>query len=272
MHSSLHNCYVCLIYTFLYFCFLASWESNIILSILCVLCVFAVKMENVLIVFIKYPEPGKVKTRLAKDIGNEKACAIYKLLAEGVIKNVAQENLKTYDVHIFFTPADKENEIKNWLKSILDYNQGIKTQFRTQEGRNLGEKMSNAFKEILQEKGCKKCIIIGTDCPEIDATLIENAFGVLKEKDIVIGPCKDGGYYLLGMSIPVPVSIKQGFISDLFVDIDWSTDRVFKQTMEKVRKNNLSCGILKTLMDIDTIEDLYRERGHLLKDGKTFMY
>ena len=229
-------------------------------------------MENVLIIFLKYPEPGKVKTRLAKDIGNEKACEIYKLLAENVIKTFSQKNPGTYTVHFFFTPADRETEISTWLKPILDDNQGIKTQFRTQEGRNLGERMSNAFKEILQEKGCKKCIIIGTDCPEIDATLIENAFGVLKEKDIVIGPCRDGGYYLLGMSRPVPVSFEQGFISDLFVDIDWSTDRVFEQTMEKVHKNNLSCGILKILMDIDTIEDLYRERGHLLKDGKTFTY
>ncbi|HHT9146605.1 MAG: glycosyltransferase [Candidatus Brocadiaceae bacterium] len=236
-------------------------------------------MENALIVFIKYPEPGKVKTRLAKDIGNEKACAIYKLLAEGVIKNVAQKNLKTYDVHIFFTPADKEMEIKDWLKPILNDNRGVKTRFSPQEGRNLGERMSNAFRQIVQEKGYKKCItqrtttesplknwdeggckkksqekmflhntiIIGTDCPEIDTTLIENAFGVLKEKDIVIGPCTDGGYYLLGMS---------RFVPDLFVAIDWSTDRVFKQTMEKVRKNNVSCGILKTLTDIDTQEDL----------------
>lgn len=215
-------------------------------------------MENALIVFIKYPEPGKVKTRLAKDIGNEKACAIYKLLAEKVIKKVFIKNPSTYDVHFFFTPADKETEISTWLKPILNDNQGIKTQFRTQEGRNLGEKMSNAFKEILQEKGCKKCIIIGTDCPEIDTTLIENAFGVLKEKDIVIGPCTDGGYYLLGMSRPVPVSFEQGFVPDLFIDIDWSTDRVFEQTMEKVRKNNVSCSILKILTDIDTQEDFYR--------------
>ena len=211
------------------------------------LLVFAVKMENALIIFLKYPEPGKVKTRLAKDIGDEKACAVYKSLAENVIKNIFTKNPGTYDVHIFFTPADRETEIKDWLKPILDDNQGIKTQFRTQEGRNLGERMSNAFKEILQEKGCKKCIIIGTDCPEIDATLIENAFGVLKEKDIVIGPCKDGGYYLLGMSRPA---------SDLFVDIDWSTDRVFEQTIEKIQKNNLSGGVLKTLTDIDTQEDL----------------
>ena len=204
-------------------------------------------MENALIVFIKYPEPGKAKTRLAKDIGDEKACEIYKLLAENVIKNILTKNPGTYTVHFFFTPADRETEIRTWLKPILNDNQGIKTQFRTQEGRNLGEKMSNAFKEILQEKGCKKCIIIGTDCLEIDATLIENAFDILKEKNVVIGPCKDGGYYLIGMSRPTP---------DLFVDIDWSTDRVFEQTMEKTQKNKLSGGVLKTLTDIDTQEDL----------------
>lgn len=239
------------------------------------------KMENALIIFLKYPEPGKVKTRLAKALGDEKACAVYKSLAENVIKNIFTKNPGTYDVHIFFTPADRETEIKDWLSPILNDNPGVRIQFCPQEGGDLGERMSNAFKQILREKDYKKCttqrtatesplkkgdeggckknfqerkflhntIIIGTDCPEIDATLIENAFGVLKEKDIVIGPCKDGGYYLLGMSVPA---------SDLFVDIDWSTDRVFEQTMEKVQKNNLSCSILKTLVDIDTIEDLYR--------------
>ena len=238
------------------------------------------KMENVLIIFLKYPEPGKVKTRLAKALGDEKACAIYKSLAENVLKNVFMKNSRIYDVHIFFTPADKETEIKDWLKPILNDNLGVKIQFSPQEGRNLGERMSNAFRQILQEKGYKECItqrtatesplkkgdeggckknsqerkflrntiIIGTDCPEIDATLIENAFEILKGKDILIGPCRDGGYYLLGMSRPA---------SDLFVDIDWSTDRVFEQTMEKIRKNNLSCSILKTFVDIDTIEDLY---------------
>ncbi len=238
------------------------------------------KMENALIIFLKYPEPGKVKTRLAKDIGNEKACEIYKLLAENVIKNILTKNPGTYDVHFFFTPTNRETEIKDWLKPFIEGNRGVKTQISPQEGRDLGERMSNAFRQILQEKGYKECItqrtatesplkkgdeggckknpqekkflhhtiIIGTDCPEIDAILIDNAFDLLKEKDIVIGPCKDGGYYLLGMSRPA---------SDLFVDIDWSTDRVFKQTMEKIRKNNLSCSILKTLVDIDTIEDLY---------------
>jgi len=258
-------------------------------------------MDNALIVFLKYPEPGQVKTRLAKDIGDEKACAIYKLLAEGVIKNVFSNNPRTYDVHIFFTPADKQNKIKDWLKPFLDNDQGVDTQYIPQEGTDLGERMSNAFKQILQGKhhertvtqnhrnqitplifppfargdegGVKKLIktcphvyeekkflpcntiIIGTDCPGMDATLIESAFEVLKKRDIVIGPCKDGGYYLLGMSRLVP---------DLFEDIAWSTDRVFDQTMEKIQKNNLSFDILKNLVDIDTQDDLYRYKSDFL--------
>lgn len=251
-------------------------------------------MENTLIIFLKYPESGKVKTRLAKALGNEKACEVYKSLAENVIKNIFTKNSGTYDVHIFFTPADKEREIKDWLKPFMHSNWGVRTQFSPQEGRNLGERMSNAFRQILHEKGYEKCttqrtatesplkkgdeggckeysqernllrntIIIGTDCPEIDATLIENAFEILKEKEIVIGPCRDGGYYLLGMSRHVPVCFEQGPVPDLFVDIDWSTDRVFEQTMEKVQKNNLSCGVLKTLADIDTIEDLQHYLFH----------
>ena len=215
------------------------------------------KMDNTLIVFLKYPTPGQVKTRLAKDIGNERSCFIYKSLAEHVIKNIIPKNQRTYDVRIFFTPADKANEIKAWLKPFLNIMPGTSAQFISQEGNDLGKRMSTAFKKTLQSYPCvnedkrfssHQAIIIGTDCPEIDAELIKNAFKVLKRKDVIIGPCKDGGYYLIGMTRYIP---------ELFVDIDWSTSRVFDQTIEKIRKNNLSYGILKTLSDIDRIEDLY---------------
>lgn len=289
-------------------------------------------MNNALIVFLKYPEPGKVKTRLAKALGDVKACRIYKLLAENVIRDIFPKNQRTYDIHIFFTPADKKNKIRAWIKPLIGSDPEAGIYYIPQEGTNLGERMSNAFMHTLQgmhykrtpvqnhpnqippsvpqqphlnkrdlqeiceagnvtchnqitphyaspsqgrdivsgdqsgdegrlKKITKTCpyankenkissrnaIIIGTDCPEIDATLIEYAFELLKEKDIVIGPCKDGGYYLLGMSRLVP---------DLFADIPWSTDRVFDLTMEKIQKNNLSCGILKTLADVDRKEDL----------------
>ncbi len=217
-------------------------------------------MDNTLIVFLKYPTPGQVKTRLARDIGSERACFIYQSLAEHVIKHIIPKNQRTYDVRIFFTPADKANEIKAWLKPFLNIIPGDDTQFISQEGNDLGERMSTAFQKILQRYPRKNedkrfsshhAIIIGTDCPEIDAELIESAFEVLKEKDVVIGPCKDGGYYLIGMARYIP---------ELFVDIEWSTSRVFDQTMEKMQKNNLSCGILKTLSDIDRIEDLYTRK------------
>ncbi len=204
-------------------------------------------MNNALIIFLKYPEPGKVKTRIAKAIGNEKACLIYRQLAEKVIANVCQKNPGTYDIYVFFTPPDKEHAIKTWLTPVFDKNGGVNVYYKSQRGYSLGERMSLAFREILPEHPHKKGIIIGTDCPEIDASLIDGAFEALREKDIVIGPAHDGGYYLFGMS---------KYIEDLFVDIDWSTDRVFRQTMEKVYKNNLSRTILKTLRDIDTWEDL----------------
>ena len=212
-------------------------------------------MDNSLIIFLKYPEPGKVKTRLAKDIGNGKACAIYRQLAENVIKNIFSKNPRTYTVHIFFTPDDKENEIRDWLKPIIENNQEVDTQYIPQGGDTLGERMSNAFQQILQGKHYRRCIIIGTDCPGIEAALIESAFDVLNKKDVVIGPCEDGGYYLLGMS---------KFTTDLFTDITWGTDRVFGQTMKKISNNNLSYGILKTLADIDTPEDLYRYASDIL--------
>ncbi|HHT9110408.1 MAG TPA: TIGR04282 family arsenosugar biosynthesis glycosyltransferase [Candidatus Brocadiaceae bacterium] len=203
-------------------------------------------MDNALIIFLKYPEPGRVKTRLAKAIGNEKACLIYKQLAEKVITKICQKNGEPYDIYVFFTPADKQHAIKTWLTPVFDKNGGVDVYYKSQSGDSLGERMSLAFREILQERQHKKGIIVGADCPEIDASLIEDAFEVLREKDVVIGPAHDGGYYLFGMS---------KYIQDLFADIDWSTDRVFRQTMEKVYKNNLSCTILTTLRDIDTWED-----------------
>lgn len=216
------------------------------------------RTDNALMIFLKYPEPGKVKTRLAKVIGNEKACTAYRLLAEGVIKNIFLKNVWSYNVWIFFTPFDKGNEIKDWLKPVIGDNQKAGTKYMPQEGDTLGERMSNAFKQIFQEKHYKRGLVIGTDCPGIDDRLIGNAFEVLKEKDIVIGPCKDGGYYLLGMSGSVPLLFSWQPILDLFMDIDWSTDKVLKQTMGKVHKNNLSCHTLTTLADIDRTEDLYQ--------------
>lgn len=109
-------------------------------------------MNNVLIVFLKYPEPGKVKTRLAKALGNEKACRIYQLLAESVIRNIFLKNERKYDVHIFFTPIDKKNEIVTWLKPLIGNDTETGIHYIPQEGAELGERMSDAFQQALQKK------------------------------------------------------------------------------------------------------------------------
>ncbi|MGQ3686008.1 MAG: TIGR04282 family arsenosugar biosynthesis glycosyltransferase [Candidatus Loosdrechtia sp.] len=237
-----------------------------------------------LIIFLKYPEPGKVKTRLAKVIGHEKACEAYIQLAEGIIKNILLKKTKLYDIYIFFTPADKGCEINDWLKRMVNIDFRSDVYAIPQEGEALGEKMLNAFQYVFWDKvlcckikniqhdnkegiretvpvpsfftiaGGKKFLscnsmIIGTDCPDVDVALIESAFEALQENDVVVGPCEDGGYYLLGMSKLVP---------GLFANISWSTHEVFRQTMKKIQENNLSCHVLKTLADIDTAEDYYR--------------
>ncbi|MCF6159204.1 MAG: glycosyltransferase [wastewater metagenome] len=169
---------------------------------------------------------------------------------------------------------------------ILNNDAGVDIPCISQEGDNLGERISNAFLQVFQENGRKRnvqdsdlfyrgkniqhnemvirgvlnrphcnTIIIGTDCPGVDARLIENAFELLKKKDVVIGPCEDGGYYLLGMS---------RFIPDLFIDIIWGTDQVLSQTIGRVQKNGLSYSMLKKLTDIDIIEDMYQHMPDFL--------
>lgn len=117
---------------------------------------------------------------------------------------------------------------------------------KLQRGNDLGEKMEEAFKAVF-EAGNNKAVIIGTDCPELDAGTIVNAFKQLDLHDVVIGPAKDGGYYLLGL--------KQSKRS-LFQRIAWSTDKVFEQTVEACSQAKLSTFVLQELTDIDTEQDL----------------
>lgn len=192
---------------------------------------------NTLIIFLKYPEPGKVKTRLAKDVGAVKAADIYSNMTSTIIQNVLDP--QNYNTAIFYDPPEKETEVKNWLgeKELLYF---------PQEGRSLGDKISNAFREIFSE-GSEKTVIIGSDCIDVNAETINNTIELLNYSDIVVGPAEDGGYYLLGAS---------QFNPQIFEDIDWSTDRVLGQTIEKIKENNLKYRLLKTLKDIDTVYDL----------------
>ncbi len=186
-------------------------------------------MTSGLIIFLKYPELGKVKTRLAKSIGNQKAFDIYSYLVNNTLTNSKGTHLT--ELHFQFKLPDNHN-----FKSYnIDY----------QKGENIGERMFNSINQMLSKT--EAAILIGTDIPEIHPAVIKDAIEILKTKDMVLGPATDGGYYLIGMK----KANKQ-----LFELNKWSHSNVLKQTLEIANDQNLAYGFVTELSDLDNIDDL----------------
>lgn len=203
--------------------------------------------EDALMIFVKYPEPGKVKTRLAKTLGAKEAARLYRVMAEDVIRRLGTNVHGKYDTIIFFDPPDRASDIKDWLGSGRSYT--------PQSGRDLGEKLANAFRTVF-DLGARRAVVIGTDCLSITGEIITGALQHLEKKDVVIGPAEDGGYYLLGLSRNIP---------ELFGSVDWSTDKVFRQTVEKAKRLGLSYTTLERLKDLDEYSDISISHQHLLQ-------
>ncbi len=187
--------------------------------------------KNALIIFIKNPEKGKVKTRLAKTIGDDKALAIYKALLEHTRHIALSVNCS---LHLFYSGYINQND--NW--SANDFKKQLQVQ------GDLGYKMASAFRSVFQHH--QKVVIIGSDCASLTPSIVQEAFTQLDHHDFVIGPAEDGGYYLLGMS---------SFQPHVFNHIAWSTETVFQQTVEHVNQLNASFSLLPMLSDIDREED-----------------
>ncbi len=190
-------------------------------------------MKKALIIFVRKPELGKVKTRLAATMGDEKAFAVYLELLEHT--HHISTAVKA-DKFVFY--FDEIEKIDMWSEEDF-----VK---RQQSHGDLGEKMHNAF-SILFEEGYNQVVIIGSDCPELTTQIIEEAFEMLQQNDAVLGPANDGGYYLLGL---------KKVHAELFSNIEWSTEKVLTQTLAACSFAGLSFGMLPKLIDIDTEEDL----------------
>lgn len=186
-----------------------------------------------LFIFIKNPELGRCKTRLAATIGNNAALKVYINLLDHTRSAALEADCKKY---VFY---DK-NVIKN-DKWDLGFEK------RLQADGDLGARIKDGFKKVLELN--QKAVIIGSDCPEISSDIINKAFLLLEQYDCVIGPTIDGGYYLLGL--------KENN-NDLFENINWSTPSVYEETIQKMKNNNLSFSELPKLTDIDTEDDLKR--------------
>jgi uncharacterized protein len=187
--------------------------------------------KNLLIIFTRNPELGKVKSRLAKDVGDEAALEIYKFLLEHTV--AVTKNLKATK-EVYYSEEIRETDI--WDSSIYHKKQ--------QTGEDLGERMQQAFDQGF-ENGFKNIIIIGSDLYDLCTEDLRVAFKKLKDHEYVIGPADDGGYYLLGMKKTNP---------KLFKEKNWGTSSVLKDTMRDLE--NSSTAILEPRNDVDYYTDI----------------
>jgi rSAM/selenodomain-associated transferase 1 len=189
--------------------------------------------KEAIIIFLKYPELGRSKTRLAATIGDENALKVYKELLSHT--NLITKDLN-FDKFLFY---DKVSSNKMpWGDDIYH------TAYQKQS--DLGGRMEDAFEQLFK-KGYERVLIIGSDCYELEQNVIKSAFEKLKDKQVVIGPAKDGGYYLLGLS---------KMIKSIFNDVAWSTENVYSDTVKILNSLNIQHDTTPTLSDIDVFDDL----------------
>ncbi|MEA5551292.1 TIGR04282 family arsenosugar biosynthesis glycosyltransferase [Anabaena cylindrica UHCC 0172] len=191
-----------------------------------------------LIIFTRYPESGKTKTRMIPALGDVGAANLQRQMTEYTIKQVKElQKTSAISVEVRFAGGNLQL-MQDWLGLDLVYNcQG--------EG-DLGERIVRSLADAFN-KSAEYVIIIGTDCPGVNSQILATAFEQLKSFDLVLGPAIDGGYYLIGLQQPIP---------ELFSHIDWGTAQVCRQTIEIVEKLNLYFVYLPTLADVDRPEDL----------------
>lgn len=203
-----------------------------------------------LIVFARVPELGQVKTRLAADLGESPALAIYRSLAEHTV--ALARRVPNCEVEVRYIPADGHDVIARWL--------GTDLLLRPQGAGDLGERMSRAIDEAFQE-GLTAVAVIGTDCPSLSPDVVERAFERLDNGDIVFGPASDGGYYLIALRAPYAV---------LFEDIPWSSSETLRRTLAVASERGLRTRLLEEHSDIDTGEDwhLWLSRSNQTGDQK----
>jgi len=196
----------------------------------------AVNPAEQLIVFLKAPRPGDVKTRMAETMGADRACDAYRKMVETVLGIMSVFN----NVELRFAPDDAREEIAPWLREGW-------TAVPQGDG-DLGQRMHRAFADAFA-RGTERVVIIGSDCIEIETKDIRSAFRELKSYDVVVGPAIDGGYWLIGLRAPR---------TELFQNIAWSTDAVLGQTLQHAKAAGLRIQLLRILSDVDTEADWER--------------
>ena len=194
--------------------------------------------NNKLIIFTRYPEPGNTKTRLIGALGANGAAELHRQMAELVVAEARMLKASTgIAIEIRFAGGD-DSQMRQWLGNDMDY--------ALQIGLDLGERMDNAFNTGF-DRGCDRIVLVGSDCPELTADILKEAFQALDHHPVVLGPAIDGGYYLVGL--------KQR-LSNIFQGIPWGTGNVLEETRKALSSIGVSYALLERLSDVDTPEDL----------------
>ncbi|MEI7695958.1 MAG: TIGR04282 family arsenosugar biosynthesis glycosyltransferase [Chlorobium sp.] len=193
----------------------------------------AVNKSRLLVIFTKNPVKGEVKTRLARSVGEQKALEVYETLREHTARVTEVVDAGRLVYYSRFVPFSDLFRTEKFIP-------------RLQKGDDLGERMFHAIKEGF-EAGFAHVVLIGTDCYELSYTILNEAFSALERHDAVIGPATDGGFYLIGLNRVLP---------ELFLDRQWSTPEVFRETATRLQRFAIEYELLTELSDIDTFEDL----------------
>lgn len=206
-------------------------------------------MVNCIIVFAKNPVPNEVKTRLIPYLSPNLAASLYRAFL--VDSCSALRKVSTAHLVIAYTPPDSLIPLQNLI--------GLEAIYIPQVGSDLGERLISAVRWACNQN-YSKFLLVGSDSPTLPLSYVERAFNLLELCDVTIGPSMDGGYYLIGFSahgtsLAVPT---------VFEDISWSTDVVFRQTLEKIESVNARLGLLPPWYDVDNPEGLQRLCDHLL--------
>lgn len=187
----------------------------------------------------KYPVVGDVKTRLGKTMGYEEAADLYICFLKDTVEKVRKLGAPFF---VYYTPDGMEEEFKELLGEDLDY--------LPQVGADLGERLYNGFKASSQ-MGYPGAVALASDVPDLPVEILRETVGKLREYDCVIGPSPDGGYYLIGLK-------SQAVTMDIFRGINWSTETVYRETLDVIAKEKLSLHNLEPWDDVDKVADLSR--------------
>ena len=195
--------------------------------------------DRTLVVFVKEPRPGAVKTRLAAAVGSQVAADFYRTLVETVLQATTPVPGE-YERLVFFDPPEARRALREWLPGVS---------LRAQGAGELGERLADAFARAFG-RGATRVAIVGSDAPGVTRDTVLRALGALDEADVVLGPAEDGGYYLIALRAPR---------LELVRGIDWSTPAVMRQTLERAAAARLVVRQLEPLRDVDTLADLRGE-------------